>query len=86
MSQVALVWLNGANAFFSSEEDYRWAIVRAKIPAWMFSVLNLTFIGLSSLLQGCYLKMFTLFKSYRPERLAVYVERSYLRYMSTLPA
>ncbi|CAE6533658.1 unnamed protein product [Rhizoctonia solani] len=29
------------------DEDYRWAIVRAKIPSWLFSLLNFGFIALT---------------------------------------
>lgn len=29
----------------SNEEDYRWAVLRNKIPSWLFQIVNLTFIG-----------------------------------------
>lgn len=29
----------------SNDEDYRWQVLREKIPPWLFQVLNLTFIG-----------------------------------------
>ena len=32
-------------ARISNDEDYRWQIVRKKIPSWLFQVFNLTFIG-----------------------------------------
>lgn len=32
----------------SHDEDYRWQIVRSKVPAWLFQVFNLVFIGTSS--------------------------------------
>lgn len=32
----------------SNEEDYRWAVLRNKIPPWLFQVINLTFIGTSN--------------------------------------
>ena len=28
----------------SNEEDYRWAVLRNKIPSWLFQIVNLTFI------------------------------------------
>jgi hypothetical protein len=31
------------------EEDYRWAVLRVQIPPWLFQIVNLTFIGTSSL-------------------------------------
>ena len=31
----------------SNDEDYRWVVLRAKLPAWLFQVVNLTFIGVS---------------------------------------
>ncbi|KAG6868319.1 hypothetical protein C0993_005044 [Termitomyces sp. T159_Od127] len=27
------------------DEDYRWAVLRSKVPAWFFQVINLTFIA-----------------------------------------
>ena len=30
----------------SKDEDYRWAIFRAKIPPWLFRVFNFVFIGM----------------------------------------
>ncbi|KZT42150.1 DUF1295-domain-containing protein [Sistotremastrum suecicum HHB10207 ss-3] len=35
-------WRRGL--FSLSEEDYRWAILRRKVPAWLFQVINLSFI------------------------------------------
>ncbi|KAH9989000.1 hypothetical protein BJV77DRAFT_1069738 [Russula vinacea] len=29
-----------------NEEDYRWAVLRNKIPSWLFQIVNLTFISL----------------------------------------
>ena len=31
----------------SNDEDYRWVVLRAKLPTWLFQVVNLTFIGMS---------------------------------------
>lgn len=31
----------------SKEEDYRWAVLRKKIPPWLFQITNLVFIGTS---------------------------------------
>jgi steroid 5-alpha reductase family enzyme len=31
--------------FSLSDEDYRWAVLRQRMPPWLFQVLNLTFIG-----------------------------------------
>lgn len=31
----------------SNDEDYRWVVLRAKVPTWLFQVINLTFIGMS---------------------------------------
>lgn len=31
----------------SQDEDYRWAVLRQRIPAWFFHVVNFTFIGRS---------------------------------------
>jgi steroid 5-alpha reductase family enzyme len=31
--------------FSLKEEDYRWAVLRKRIPAWLFQVTNLTFIA-----------------------------------------
>ena len=33
--------------FHSNEEDYRWVVLRKKIPPWLFQVTNLVFIGTS---------------------------------------
>jgi len=32
----------------SDEEDYRWVVLRNKIPTWLFQIINLTFIGTSN--------------------------------------
>lgn len=32
---------------FSHEEDYRWELLRAKVPKWLFQVFNLTFIAIT---------------------------------------
>ena len=29
----------------SGDEDYRWAVLRKRIPVWLFHIVNLTFIG-----------------------------------------
>ncbi len=34
------------NFVHSNDEDYRWAILRNKLPTWLFQVVNLTFIGM----------------------------------------
>ncbi|KAG6828508.1 hypothetical protein H0H87_001754 [Tephrocybe sp. NHM501043] len=31
--------------FYLDDEDYRWAVLRAKVPTWLFQVINLTFIS-----------------------------------------
>lgn len=31
--------------FIRHDEDYRWAVLRNKVPAWFFQVINLTFIA-----------------------------------------
>ena len=31
--------------YCSSDEDYRWAVLRQKIPPWLFQIVNFTFIG-----------------------------------------
>jgi steroid 5-alpha reductase family enzyme len=31
--------------FSLSDEDYRWAILRAKMPRWAFQLMNISFIG-----------------------------------------
>ena len=31
--------------WFRKDEDYRWAILRAKMPPWLFQVFNFVFIG-----------------------------------------
>ncbi|KAF1816190.1 DUF1295 domain-containing protein [Eremomyces bilateralis CBS 781.70] len=36
-------WRKGG--YKPGEEDYRWAVLRAKIPRWVFSFFNLTFIS-----------------------------------------
>lgn len=36
-------WRRGL--FGLNDEDYRWAVLRAKLPAWLFQVVNLTFIA-----------------------------------------
>ncbi|KAH8991353.1 DUF1295-domain-containing protein [Lactarius hatsudake] len=36
-------WRRGL--FRLDDEDYRWAVLRAKIPTWLFQVVNLTFIA-----------------------------------------
>ncbi|TRM65058.1 hypothetical protein BD626DRAFT_400372 [Schizophyllum amplum] len=36
-------WRRGL--FSLKDEDYRWAVLRQKIPPWLFQVLNLTFIA-----------------------------------------
>jgi steroid 5-alpha reductase family enzyme len=33
------------NTLSRKEEDYRWAVLRKRIPAWLFQVTNLTFIA-----------------------------------------
>ncbi|EUC56506.1 integral membrane protein [Rhizoctonia solani AG-3 Rhs1AP] len=33
--------------FSLKDEDYRWAIVRAKIPSWLFSLFNFVFVALT---------------------------------------
>jgi steroid 5-alpha reductase family enzyme len=38
----------------SKEEDYRWAVLRKKIPSWLFQVTNLVFIGTSHSLTYIY--------------------------------
>ncbi|KAJ2969122.1 hypothetical protein NUW54_g13036 [Trametes sanguinea] len=38
-------WRRGL--FNPNDEDYRWAILRQKIPTWLFQVFNLTFIDSS---------------------------------------
>lgn len=38
-------------ARISNDEDYRWRVVREKIPPWLFQLFNLTFIGK---FQNCY--------------------------------
>ena len=30
----------------SDDEDYRWVVLRNKIPPWLFQIVNLTFIGM----------------------------------------
>ncbi len=40
---------------YSTEEDYRWAILRTKIPKWLFQIFNLVFIGVSSIVAALYL-------------------------------
>ncbi|KAF5381968.1 hypothetical protein D9615_004274 [Tricholomella constricta] len=30
---------------YRRDEDYRWAVLRAKLPAWLFQIVNLTFIA-----------------------------------------
>ncbi|EKM58479.1 uncharacterized protein PHACADRAFT_252828 [Phanerochaete carnosa HHB-10118-sp] len=37
-------WRRGL--FSLHEEDYRWAILRRKVPSWLFQVVNLTFIAI----------------------------------------
>jgi len=37
-------WRRGL--FALNDEDYRWAVLRTKIPAWFFQVVNLTFIAI----------------------------------------
>ncbi|KAG6864686.1 hypothetical protein C0991_007897 [Blastosporella zonata] len=39
MLGLAFVWM------IRSDEDYRWAVLRAKVPVWLFQVINLTFIA-----------------------------------------
>lgn len=36
--------------FSLSDEDYRWAVLRQRIPPWLFQVTNFTFIGTYSIL------------------------------------
>ena len=31
----------------SDDEDYRWVVLRNKVPPWLFQIVNLTFIGMS---------------------------------------
>lgn len=31
---------------YRGSEDYRWAVLRSQIPAWLFHILNLTFIAI----------------------------------------
>ncbi|KAG6917503.1 hypothetical protein DXG01_002249 [Tephrocybe rancida] len=31
--------------FKLQDEDYRWAVLRTKVPAWLFQIINLTFIA-----------------------------------------
>ena len=39
--------------FHSDDEDYRWVVLRNKIPPWLFQIVNLTFIGTpDSLIRG----------------------------------
>ncbi|KAI6025004.1 hypothetical protein PISMIDRAFT_673193 [Pisolithus microcarpus 441] len=38
-------WRRGL--YSSKEEDYRWAILRQKIPTWLFQIFNLTFIAIA---------------------------------------
>jgi len=33
--------------FDSSDEDYRWAVLRTKVPPWLFELINVIFIGTS---------------------------------------
>jgi steroid 5-alpha reductase family enzyme len=33
--------------FSFSDEDYRWPVLRARVPKWLFQVINISFIGLS---------------------------------------
>lgn len=37
----------------SQDEDYRWAVLRTKIPTWLFQFFNLTFIGKFSTTTSC---------------------------------
>ncbi|KAI5998839.1 hypothetical protein EDD15DRAFT_2242136 [Pisolithus albus] len=53
-SQTQLTWMCRLSyntwrrgLFNSKEEDYRWAIFRQKIPAWLFQIFNLTFIAIA---------------------------------------
>jgi len=32
--------------FNMKDEDYRWAILRSQVPAWLFQIINLTFIAI----------------------------------------
>lgn len=36
-------WRRGL--FSLNDEDYRWVVLRAKVPTWLFQVINLTFIA-----------------------------------------
>jgi steroid 5-alpha reductase family enzyme len=36
--------------FHSADEDYRWVVLRTKLPPWLFQIVNLTFICTSTLL------------------------------------
>ncbi|KAH8983199.1 DUF1295-domain-containing protein [Lactarius akahatsu] len=36
-------WRRGL--FSLNDEDYRWAVLRAKLPTWLFQVINLTFVA-----------------------------------------
>ncbi|KAG5645560.1 hypothetical protein DXG03_005835 [Asterophora parasitica] len=49
---VVFVWMSRLSyntyrrgLFRLSDEDYRWAVLRTKLPAWLFQVVNLTFIA-----------------------------------------
>ena len=33
--------------FSRKDEDYRWAVLRKQIPAWLFQIINLTFIAVT---------------------------------------
>jgi steroid 5-alpha reductase family enzyme len=41
-------------AVHSNDEDYRWVVLRNKIPPWLFQIVNLTFIGMSNNLTRIY--------------------------------
>ncbi|KAH9178401.1 DUF1295-domain-containing protein [Lactarius sanguifluus] len=38
-------WRRGLFKLYADDEDYRWAVLRAKLPTWLFQVVNLTFIA-----------------------------------------
>jgi steroid 5-alpha reductase family enzyme len=38
-------WRRGL--FYLNDEDYRWAVLRQKVPAWLFQLTNLTFISIA---------------------------------------
>jgi steroid 5-alpha reductase family enzyme len=44
----------------SNDEDYRWVVLRNKVPPWLFQIINLTFIGTSNKqLDSCHTSLLT---------------------------